>query len=358
MTETFDHGGNVFAIARSLGVQAGDIIDFSASINPLGLAEGVGEAVHAAWDMVMHYPDSGSTELKKALAEFHGTDEERVTVANGSTELIYLIPRLVKGGRGLVVAPAFSEYAKALSLADMAVDYLVLNPENGFELSLEALDKKLSEGYDVIFLCNPGNPSGTLIPLPVIAGMLDLCRASGTFLVLDEAFMDFCEEGSGKYLVMDGGQGIVLRSMTKFFAVPGLRLGYAMASPDIIRRAESMRGPWSVNTPAQIAGIVSLGDAGYIRRTIRYVEDERAFLASEMARIEVLRPLPSVVNYLLVRISEGFTASALRRELLRRHILVRDCSNFHGLDSRYFRVAVKKREENMKLLEALREVLG
>ncbi len=359
MSDTFDHGGNIFTIARSLGVQPEDILDFSASINPLGLAEGVGEAVYASFDRVMHYPDSGSTELKKALAGFHGVDDARVTVANGSTELIYLIPRLLAGERrGLVVAPAFSEYAKALSSAGMEVNYLNLNAENGFRFSLEEFENRLSEGYDVVFLCNPGNPSGTLIPLPDIAAVLDLCRAAGTFLVLDEAFMDFCEEGSGKYLVMDRGQGIVLRSMTKFFAVPGLRIGYAMASPAIVRRLESMRGPWSVNTPAQIAGVVSLRDEEYIRRTIRYVEAERAFLASELARIEALRPFPSAVNYLLVRITEGYTASELRKELIKRFILIRDCSNFQGLDGGFFRVAVKKREENVKLLEALKEVFG
>lgn len=359
MTVKFDHGGNIFTIARSLGVQPEVILDFSASINPLGLAEGVDEAVYASFQKVTHYPDSGCTELKKALAGFHGVDDALLTVANGSTELIYLVPRLLPGGRrGLIVAPAFSEYAKALSCAGMEVNYMNLIAENAFRFSLDEFEGRLSEGYDFVFLCNPGNPSGTLIPLPVIAGILDLCRTAGTFLVLDEAFMDFCEEGSGKYLVMDGGRGIVLRSMTKFFAVPGLRIGYAMASSDIIGKLESLRGPWSVNTPAQIAGVVSLRDEEYIRRTIRYVLAERTFLASELARFEVLDPFESSVNYLLVRIKGGYSASELRKELIKRFILIRDCSNFQGLDGSFFRVAVKKREENVKLLEALKEVLG
>jgi threonine-phosphate decarboxylase len=358
MIETFDHGGNIFTIARSLGVSPEDIVDFSASINPLGLAKGVRKAVCAAFDRVMHYPDSGSPDLRKALARFHGVDVKRVIVANGSTELIYLIPRLIKGSRGLVIAPAFSEYAKALSHAGMEVHYLILNAENSFEFPLEEFEQRLSEGYDVVFLCNPGNPSGALIPLPVIGGILDLCRAAGTFLVLDEAFMDFCEGGSGKYLVTDRGEGIVLRSMTKFFAVPGLRIGYAIASPEIVRRLESVRGPWSVNTPAQIAGVVSLGDPGYIRRTIRYVEAERAFLASELASIGGLRPFPSAANYLLVRTGGSYAAAELREELIKKLILIRDCSNFHGLDGGFFRVAVRKREENVRLLEALREIFG
>ncbi len=353
MTDNFDHGGNIFTIARSLGVSPEDILDFSASINPLGLARGVREAVFAAFDRIVHYPDCDSTQLKQSLAGFHGVSAAQIIIANGSTELIYLVPRLVKGGIGLIVTPAFSEYAKALS---GAVRYLTLSAENGFHLSLETLEKELSAGFKVMFLCNPGNPSGALIPEPVVGKILELCRAAGTLLVLDEAFMDFCEADSGKYLALNSDHVIVLRSMTKFFAIPGLRIGYAIASPGLIFRLESLRGPWSVNTPAQIAGIASLRDAGHAQRTIQYIEGERAFLASELACIVGLQPYPSAANYLLVRIREGHTAEELRRELLKRFILIRDCSKFEGLDSRFFRVAVRQRGENVKLLEALREI--
>ncbi len=358
MTNSFDHGGNIFSMARAMGVRPEEMLDFSASINPLGLAGGVKEAVCAAFDRVLHYPDSGCTDLREALARFHGLDASRVMVANGSTELIYLIPRLTKGKRGLVVAPAFSEYAKALSCAGMEVRYLMLKAENGFQFPLEEFEKKLSEGYDVVFLCNPGNPTGALVPLSEVGRILELCVAAETFPVLDEAFMDFCEEGSGKHLVTEGGKGVVLRSMTKFFAVPGLRIGYAIASPGTIRKLESVRGPWSVNTPAQIAGVVSLGDAGYVGRTIEYIEAERAFLMSGLARIEGLLPFPSAANYLLVKTANPGGAAELRDKLVKRLILIRDCSNFQGLNGGFFRVAVKKREEHERLLEALREISG
>lgn len=358
MTGNFDHGGNIFSIARAMGVSPEDIIDFSASINPLGLADGVREAVSAAFDRVLHYPDSDCADLREALARYHGVDAARIMVANGSTELIYLVPRLTGGGRGLVVAPAFSEYAKALSSAGMEVDYLVLDAENGFRFSLEEFERKLDAGIDIVFICNPGNPSGALVPLPVIEAILDLCRVAGALPVLDEAFMDFCEEGSGKYLVTEGGRGIVLRSMTKFFAVPGLRIGYAMASPDTVCRLESFRGPWSVNTPAQVAGVVSLGDSGYIRRTLQYIETERAFLTAGLAGVGNLLPLPSAANYLLVKTAGADGAAELREKLVQRLILIRDCSNFKGLDGRFFRVAVRKREENARLVDALRELCG
>ncbi len=356
MTVTFDHGGNIFSVARAMGVSPEEILDFSASINPLGLAGGVKEAVCDAFDRVMHYPDTSCADLREALARHHGVDAERLMVANGSTELIYLVPRLIRGSRGLVVAPAFSEYAKALLGAGMEVHYLTLEAANGFQFPLEDFEAKLSEGYDVVFICNPGNPSGALMPLPVMEQILDLCRAADTFLVLDEAFMDFCEAGSAKHLVADREQVIVLRSMTKFFAVPGLRIGYAIASPQTVRRLEVVRGPWSVNTPAQVAGVVSLGDTGYIRRTIQYIEAERAFLAFVLSGIGGLRPFPSAANYLLIKTAERNGASELREKLVKRLILIRDCSNFQGLDGGFFRVAVKKRVENMRLVDALREI--
>jgi threonine-phosphate decarboxylase len=356
MTDNFDHGGNIFTIARSLGVEPEDILDFSASINPLGIAEGVREAVIASFDRVMHYPDSDSTELRQALAELHRVDDKQILVSNGSTELIYLVPRLVRKGRGLIVAPAFSEYEKALTRAGMEVHYLKLSPDNEFQFCLDELEKKLSYGFEIMFLCNPGNPSGALIPFSVVSEIVDRCRAAGTFLVIDEAFMDFCEGDSAKHLVIHDGHGIVLRSMTKFFALPGMRIGYAVASAKLIRRLQFLQGPWSVNTPAQVACLASLRAADYIQCTLRCVEGERAFLVDSLERIGDLRPYPSVANYLLVRTGKRRKADELRNQLLEQLILIRDCSNFEGLDNSFFRVAVRKRNENERLLEALRQI--
>jgi threonine-phosphate decarboxylase len=356
MTDIFDHGGNIFSVARSLGVSPEDILDFSASINPLGFADGVKQRVSAAFDSVMHYPDSDATELKKALSLFHGVNDTQIIVANGSTELIYLLPRLIGGKRGLVVAPAFSEYAKALISAGMEVHYLKLDPEDGFHFSADMLEKSLSEGYDMMFLCNPGNPAGNLISRSVIREALDLCRAAGTFLVLDEAFMDFSEPDSAKSIVVNDGNGIVLRSMTKFYAIPGLRVGYALGSSGLVGTLRSLRGPWSVNTLAQIAAVASLSDESHVRRTSTFVENERTYLTDELARIGALKIYPSTANYLLIKIEKNISAGKLRLELMKRFILIRDCSNFEGLNGEFFRIAVRKREENEKLLDSLREI--
>ena len=358
MTDSSDHGGNVFALARSLGVEPEDLLDFSASINPLGPAAGVKEALCSSYRRVVYYPDREALELRRSLAAFHGVGIGNVAVANGSTELIHLLPHTLPGARGLIMAPAFSEYASSLERARWETEYLVLSPDDGFALSLDVLAERLAEDFDLLFLCNPANPTGTLLPLSMIEEIHRLCRDTETFLVLDEAFMDFREEQSAKGLLAETGGGIVLRSMTKFFAMPGLRLGYAIADAYVISRCAEQLVPWSVNTPAQIAGITSLADAEYRKKTIRYVSAEHEALARGIAALPGLTPFPSAANYLLVRMQGGMTAAELGNRLLYRGIIIRDCANFVGLDERFFRVAVRTGEENRRLLAALTEVMG
>lgn len=356
MAITFDHGGNVFAIARALGIPPEGLLDFSASINPLGPAPGVKEAVSAAFDRLVHYPDSDAVALRDALAHFHGVAADNICVANGSTELIYLLPRLIPGKRALIIAPPFAEYARALALAGWEIDYFQLSPAHGFALDCEELASVLAKGYDLLFLCNPGNPTGKLFRRDEISKVDRLCSAAGTLLILDEAFMDFCEGESSKDAVVSGERGIILRSMTKFYALPGLRLGYAIGASKLIGRLQELRAPWSVNTLAQAAGLASLAAAGYRERTLDCVATERDFLADRLRAIAGLVPYPSAANYLLVEIQSGTSSAELQERLMAEHILIRNCGNFVGLAERFFRVAVRGRQENERLLAALGSV--
>jgi threonine-phosphate decarboxylase len=357
MANNFDHGGNVFAIARSLGVPPEEILDFSANINPLGPAPGVRGTVAAAFDRLVHYPDSDCTELREALARHHGLSPTNICAANGSTELIYLLPRLAEGKRALVVAPPFSEYAKALTRDGWEVDYFVLASSDGFALPLDRLGEALGKGYDLLILGNPGNPTGRLYPLSEVEALYRLCRAAGCFLVLDEAFMDFCEEGSFRHFAAGRDGILVLRSLTKFYALPGLRLGYAIGSPEIIARLAMLREPWSVNTLAQVAGLASLADAGYAAATLKLVAAERAHLAAGLAAIPGLHPFPAAANYILVECVPARESGELAERLLAERILIRCCGSFAGLDHRFLRVAVRTREENDRLLAALAAVI-
>ena len=358
MSRTFDHGGNVFEVARQLGISPAEIDDFSASINPLGMSALVRKAIIASLDSLVHYPDSSHTELKSALAGHHGLLPTQIAIANGSTELIYHLPSLLRGRRALVVAPSFSEYIRALEQQQWQVDHFILDHENDFALDLEALKRALTAGYDALYLCNPANPGGTLYPVQVIEQVYRLCSAAGTFLVLDEAFMDFCEEHSAKHFMVTSDNGILLRSMTKFFSIPGLRLGYALAGKSMAERLHAMGGPWSVNTLALAAGMAALHDSEHNRRTIEYIRQERLNLVEQLSQFSQLKLFPSSVNYLLLQISEGgLTAPELRERLIRQRVLIRDCASFTGLSPRFFRIAVRTTAENERLVNCLNNIL-
>jgi len=357
MSRIYEHGGNIISLARQRGFSPADSIDFSASINPLGLSPKVREAIIGSLDRLVHYPDNDCGELKQALAEFHGIPSGYFAIANGSTEIIYNLPAILPGKRILIISPSFSEYSNALLQHQCEVQHMILSPNDNFSLDLDRLSKVLSENYDALYLCNPGNPTGMLYSREVVEQVYDLCRETRTFLVLDEAFMDFCEETSAKNAIIASDHGIVLRSMTKFYGIPGLRLGYAMAAPALIDRLTSMGGPWSVNTLAQAAGVAALADVGYSKRSIDYIAGLRKNFSRMLSGFPQLTVYPSNANFLLVEIDSNITSTELKQRLMEKMILIRDCSTFTGLSSRFFRVAVRTEPENARLIESLKEIL-
>jgi threonine-phosphate decarboxylase len=357
LSHTYDHGGNIFDIARQLGTEPSDIIDFSASINPLGLSLMVRKSVICALDKLVHYPDNTHRELKQALADHHGLSPANIAVANGSTEIIYHLPAMLPGSRALIISPSFNEYLRSLVQQQWEVRHFILKPESNFSIDLAALEQALADGYDALYLCNPGNPNGTLSTLRTVEQIYRLCIASGTFLVLDEAFMDFCEDSSAKHFIVKGDNGIVLRSMTKFFGIPGLRLGYALSSSTMAERLDAMGGPWSVNSMALAAGVAALQDGEHNQRTIEYIRRERRDFYDRLTELKQLKVYPSSANFLLAEIVSGMPAGELRERLMHQRLLIRDCTNFMGLSPQFFRIAVRTTEENERLLGALKRIL-
>jgi threonine-phosphate decarboxylase len=358
LSRTFEHGGNIFDIARQLGTEPSDVIDFSASINPLGISPLARKSIINALDSLVHYPDNSHRELKQALATYHGLSPANIAVANGSTEIIYHLPGMLPGSRALIISPSFNEYVRSLVQQHWEIRHFILKPESNFAIDLAALEHALAEGYDALYLCNPGNPNGTLYTLKTIEKIYRLCSASGTFLVLDEAFMDFCEDSSAKRFIVEGDNGLVLRSMTKFFGIPGLRLGYALSGSAMAERLDAMGGPWSVNTLALAAGVAALQDKEHNQRTIEYIHQERRNLHKRLSEIKQLKVYPSSANFLLAEITNGMSAMELRDRLLQQRLLIRDCTNFTGLSPQFFRVAVRTMEENERLVGALKGILA
>ena len=358
MSHSYDHGGNVFTVARTLGVTPDQIIDFSASINPLGMSAMVRKSLICSLDNLIHYPDTSHAELKQALAKFHALAPAHFTIANGSTELIYNLPAMLHGNKALIISPSFSEYVRALGQHHWETQHFILTPENNFSIDTEKLELVLADGIDALFLCNPGNPNGTLYPQRVIEKIYSLCLSAGTFLVLDEAFMDFCEEASAKRMIVHSDNAIILRSMTKFFGVPGVRLGYAISNATLAERLDSMGGPWSVNTMALAAGTAALQDVQHNQESLEFIRLERRALFERLAQFAQLKIYPSSANYLLVEIREGMTSRELKERLLPYRILIRDCASFMGLSDRFFRIAVRTSDENNRLLECLGRIFN
>ena len=357
MSNSYDHGGTVFTVARALGLSPGEILDFSASINPLGMSPLVRTALTGALDSLVHYPDTGHTEFKQALANYHRLPVHNFTIANGSTELIYNLPTILPGNRAVVISPSFSEYVRALNQCHWEVEHFVLAPEGDFPIDLARLERALTGGVDALFLCNPGNPSGTLYPQSVIESIYHLCQSTGTFLVLDEAFMDFCEEDSAKRMIADSDSAVLLRSMTKFFGIPGLRLGYAICNDRLAERLDSIGGPWSVNTLALAAGEAALQDIRHNQDTLEFIRRERSTLYEQLAQFPQLKLYPSSANYLLIELLNGQTSRKIKEHLLSHRIMIRDCANFTGLTDRFFRIAVRTNEENTLLIENMGRIL-
>jgi threonine-phosphate decarboxylase len=348
------HGGDVYQLARDLGLAVHDLLDFSANINPLGYPPGIEAAVSEALTEICHYPDRRCLALRRDLAAYHGLSPGQILVGNGSTELIYLMARALRPAKGLIVAPAFSEYENALGAAGVPVDFHLTGEADNFTLA-GPLDLR---GADLVFLANPASPSGALVDPRRLGELAAALDAAGVWLVLDEAFIDFVEEASLKASLARFPRLLILRSFTKFFGIPGMRLGYLLAAPELIGRLAEVQEPWSVNTMAQAAGRACLADGDYQARTRVLVRKEREYLLARLARLEGLTASPSAVNYLLVKITRpGRTAARFRDEMLSQRIVIRDASNFRGLDERFFRVAVRRREENEKLLAALERCL-
>jgi threonine-phosphate decarboxylase len=356
------HGGNIYLLAERLGIRESDVIDFSASINPLGVPRSVLSVLTEQMKYLFNYPDPDTKKLRLKIAEHAGTDPESVICGNGSTELIYLIVRALRPKRVLVPAPTFSEYERAAKCVGAETIYLPLKKENSFDLSAEEFISAMSGAindprftihdsrpFDMTFLCNPNNPTGRLIRKDDMLKIADAARDMGCVLVVDEAFIDFCPGASIIGEVSSNSYLVVLRSLTKMYALSGLRVGYMLLPPSLSDAVREAKEPWTVNSLAQIAGVAALDDEAYRAETFSTIKKEKRALEKGFGRMGISY-LRSSANYYLLQMEKATELAARLRE---KRILVRECSNFVGLDSSYIRVAVKSETDNRRLIEEI-----
>ncbi|MDO4338817.1 MAG: pyridoxal phosphate-dependent class II aminotransferase [Eubacteriales bacterium] len=339
------HGGNVYEYA--------DCLDFSANCNPLGTPESVKQAIIQSLDRVSDYPQVGCAPLREAIARETGLEPENIICGNGAADLIFSLCRAKKPRKALVPAPTFAEYEQALRSVDCEVIYFGLDADDNFQVPEQFLDA-LSDDLDMIFLCNPNNPTGILTNRELLLKTLEICQSRKIFVVVDECFLDFVKEPEEYTLrawLSQYPELFLLKAFTKRYAMAGIRLGYGLCkSRELLDQMEAVTQPWNVSSIAQAAGIAALKEKSYVEAGRRLVFQEADYLKKELKRLGLM-VYPSQANYLFFKGPEDLFDACVGKG-----ILIRDCSNYPGLGKGYFRVAVKRHEENQKLVNVLEEL--
>jgi threonine-phosphate decarboxylase len=348
--EMEEHGGNIYKIAEELGVAEAKLVDFSASINPMGISGKVKGVIEQCLDNMVNYPDPDTKTLRNKIAGYHNNiNSGSIICGNGSTELVYLIPRALRPGSVLVTSPSFSEYERACKIINgLRIVRYELRREDNFKINPRKFIGAM-RGCDMAFLCNPNNPTGLLLSRDNVLEIAEAAEKGKCLLVVDEAFIDFCPGATVVNNVSESPYLAVLRSMTKIYALAGLRIGYGVFHNDLIERIKKFKEPWTVNSLAQRAAIAAIEDISYKDETLKLMKEEKDFLEKGFRQTGIGFS-PSAANYYLLKTDN---AGTVVRKLRDKGILVRDCSNFKGLDGSYIRVAVKTRKHNKILLKEL-----
>ncbi len=354
------HGGKIEDWKKEFNLSGRAIIDFSASINPLGPPKGIRELVARNFHLFSQYPQDYSQALREKVAQYAGINKNNLLVTNGSIEAIYLIARLLAGKSILIVEPAFSEYERAVKSTNSKRHFFKTSSADNFRIDFDKLAKKIPAA-GVVFVCNPNNPTGSVSSREDLSCLAKKCKQRGAVLIVDEAFVDFFyapDKVSILKSCVTADNIIVIGSLTKFFALAGLRIGYIAGHKRIISRISDFCFPWAINYPAQLTGAYALTHKAYIKESRRFISKEKDYLFNEIGKINGLTVYYPSVNFILCRLNSAkLNSAALFRKLAKKGIFIRDCGNFRGLNNRYFRVAVKIRKDNICLVKELRRAL-
>ncbi|RLM20299.1 threonine-phosphate decarboxylase [Brenneria alni] len=353
-----EHGGNVLEMALKTGLDANQIIDFSANINPLGMPDTLKAAIASQLDRAERYPDVEYRELHVALARAHGCETANIIAGNGATELIYAVVQYLRPRRALLLTPGFAEYRRALQRVGCEIDDYAMHEAEGFQPDAQLLTVLDNTQYDCLFIATPNNPTGLMPDAALLQAIVWRCRQHHVALIVDEAFIDFLPAEPGLIPQLSAfPQLYILRSLTKFFAIPGLRLGYLVSADETaIHAMKQSREPWTINAFAALAGEVVLDDHAYIDATHRWLAQQQVWLYRNLSAIPELQVWPPAANYIFLRCLRP--EIDLQQRLLEQCILIRSCANYPGLTANDYRVAIKSETDNRRLIAALHQMFS
>ncbi len=350
------HGGRVFEAAAALKRPWYEIIDFSANINPLGQPRGLKRALYDDFERSLHYPEIRAESLTRRLADLTGLSPAHFLMGAGSTPHLHLLALALRPERAFIIGPAFAEYEAALGRCGFSAGYILTKEKDDWLVTRDTLDQVFKKNPSVIILANPANPTGRLVTADLIMELAEECRRREIWLVVDEAFIDFTENGRSLMMLVTKNQKlVVLRSLTKIFALPGLRLAYLAAHPGFISQLAQLTEPWSLSCQAITAGHFCLSKANLRANTLKGLRIFRKHLVRDLNALNLGKIYPSEANFILMRLKDKINPQNMLDHLFHDGILVRDASNFNGLTPGYLRLAVRPLEEINTLISSLKK---
>ena len=358
MTKQHFHGSDLEKIEAVYHISKEDIVNFAANVNPIGISYDVRNELPKHIDAITSYPDRDYTALRKSIAEYVHTSPDHILVGNGSTELISLVAQVMHPHNALILGPTYSEYEHEISLCGGTSHYFHLQEEQDFVLDLKALQSSLA-GVDLLVICNPNNPTSSQIPRDTMREILEYCKKQNTYVMIDETYVEFApsaNELTSIPLADSYDNLIVLRGVSKFFASPGLRLGYCICSSQaLLQQCNEHKNPWTINSLAVEAGEIMLRDTAYIKDTYELIDSERTRICHILdEHADKIKYYPPSANFILLRlINTTVTAQDVFEQAIQKGLMIRDCSTFPYLDDSFLRFCFMKPEDNDRLLEVL-----
>ena len=362
-TNTHFHGSDLELIEKVYGIKKEEIISFSANVNPLGISPLMRRTLTDNIDAVTSYPDREYTDIRRSISSYAGCDMGHVVVGNGSTELISLFIRLIHPECAMIIAPTYFEYERELSLSGCSHIYYNLREDEDFTLDVSDCTKALDEcGADMLIMCNPNNPTSGLVNCDAMRHLLSHCKQKGIYLLVDETYVEFaCEDTAASVpLVYDFDNLIILRGTSKFFACPGLRLGYGISSnASLLSRLKVLQDPWSLNVLAAVAGTVMFKDHDYIENTRDLIDSERKRIYKILNDMGTIKVYPPHANFIMFKLSDdAASAKELFETAIHEKLMIRDCSDFEALNGAFIRFCFMSPSDNDRLLSVISEFVS
>ncbi len=352
------HGSDLEKIEEIYGIKKEEIVSFSANVNPLGVSPLLRTALADRIDAITSYPDREYTSLRKCIANYCNTDYENIIVGNGSTELISLFIQVEHPKKAMIIGPTYSEYEREISLGGGTTLYYPLKEKDDFRLNVDDFIAHLNESIDLLVICNPNNPTSSCITQANMRRILDACKEHDIYVMVDETYVEFAEnmaEIDSIPLTNYYNNIVILRGTSKFFAAPGLRLGYAITgNRDLIKSINTRKNPWTINSLAVVAGEIMFKDQDYILATKKLITSERARMFNALNASPDYKVYQPSGNFILAKIlRDDLTSQDLFDKAIRRKMMIRDCSTFPFLDEKYIRFCIMNPEDNDRLLDCL-----